>query len=57
MTLEKKGTLFWEDRFSGAATKKTRGKREPLNNDGKRPTKRRPLANLVPGRARFEDPR
>ena len=27
MTLEKKGTLFWEDHFSGAATKKKVGKR------------------------------
>ena len=34
VTLEKKGPLFWEDHFSGAATpppKKKRGKREPLN--------------------------
>ena len=31
VTLERKGTLFWEDHFSGAATKK-KGKRGPLNN-------------------------
>ena len=35
VTLEKKGTFFWEDHFSGAATpppQKKEGKREPLNN-------------------------
>ena len=28
----KKGTLFWEDHFSGTATKKKEKELEPLNN-------------------------